>query len=544
MHQDHGDDSDLIRRAEAFERTGSWPEAAALLEEAFRDAAARGDAHAVADVARRVGYCYRGAGDSEVAAECFELACTLADLLGDAVLKGRALNGTGIVQFEAGETQLAQATHTAAHALAVATGDAFLLGETHQNLGIVANICGDLDAALAHALAALEHLQRAGNDRNCMGVLNNLGMLHVDLNRLGEADRYFAEALRYSDRLGDVVSAGAIHINRAELFLALGQPDLARTSCDEGYEIASRVGDRLRQAEALKFYGVIYRETGKLHLAESHLRMALDTAQERDPLVEAEVQRELALVLRRQHRNREALEALNRSHVLFTALHAASDNADVERRIGELEEDFLSLVRYWGETIEAKDRYTSGHCQRVADYACRIARRAGLSEWELTWFRMGAFLHDVGKMDVPAEILNKAGRLTEEERAVMERHPAAGDEMLASVEFPWDVRCMVRSHHERWDGSGYPDGLAGDAIPRPARILRIADIFDALTSVRSYRRSLSPAAALEIMEDDAAGFDPELFAIFRELFPEIAEAASQTQHEQATELAGAVPGPS
>jgi putative nucleotidyltransferase with HDIG domain len=534
--------TDLTERAAACERTGSWSEAAALYEEAVRLAVGRNDAHEVADVVRRLGHCHRGAGQPEVAGEYFELAYTLAELLDDPALKGRALNGTGILQFERGDTELAERTYTAAHALGTETGDQLLLGETHQNLGIVANIRGDLDEALGHALAALEHLQRAGNDRNCMRVLNNLGMLHVDLNRLGEADRYFAEALRYSDRLGDVVSAGTIHINRAELFLALGQPDLARTSCDEGYEIACRLRDRLRQAEALKFYGVIYRETGKLHLAESHLRMALDTAQGRDPLVEAEVQRELALVLRRQHRNREALEALNRSHVLFTALHAASDNADVERRIGELEEDFLSLVRYWGETIEAKDRYTSGHCQRVADYACRIARQAGLSEWELTWFRMGAFLHDVGKMDVPAEILNKAGRLTEEERAVMERHPAAGDEMLASVEFPWDVRCMVRSHHERWDGSGYPDGLAGESIPRPARILRIADIFDALTSVRSYRRSLSPHAALEMMEDDAAGFDPELFAIFRDLFPEIAEAAAQAQREQETELAGAVPG--
>ena len=105
---------------------------------------------------------------------------------------------------------------------------------------------------------------------------------------------------------------------------------------------------------------------------------------------------------------------------------------------------------------------------------------------------MGAFLHDVGKTEVPEEILNKPGRLTDEERATMERHTVIGDEMLAPVEFPWDIRPMVRSHHERWDGRGYPDGLAAEAIPRSARILRLADVVDALTTARSYRAPLTP----------------------------------------------------
>ncbi len=298
------------------------------------------------------------------------------------------------------------------------------------------------------------------------------------------------------------------------------------------------MNDDFGKSEALKFYGIIYRETGKPHLAEIHLRQAIELASKHGPLLEAEAQRELGLALRAQGKNREALAALNRSHALFKQLQAQHEQADVDQRITSLEEDFLSLVRSWGESIEAKDRYTSGHCQRVADYACRIAEEAGIPAHDITWFRMGAFLHDVGKMEVPAEILNKPGRLTDEERLIMERHTVIGDEMLAPVEFPWDIRPIVRSHHERWDGTGYPDRLVGEAIPYTARILRIADIFDALTTARSYRKPLSPEQAYAIMEDDYGSFDPELFEVFRRLYPELADRARQAHSDPSEEPVG------
>jgi HD-GYP domain-containing protein (c-di-GMP phosphodiesterase class II) len=135
---------------------------------------------------------------------------------------------------------------------------------------------------------------------------------------------------------------------------------------------------------------------------------------------------------------------------------------------------------------------------------------------------MGAFLHDLGKTAVPEEILNKAGDLSGEERRIMEQHTVIGDVMLAQIPFPWDIRPMVRSHHERWDGQGYPDSLIADQIPLTARILRLADIFDALTTARSYRAPLTAQQALQVMEEDEGSFDPALFEIFRELLGEFA----------------------
>ena len=190
--------------------------------------------------------------------------------------------------------------------------------------------------------------------------------------------------------------------------------------------------------------------------------------------------------------------------------------ADVERRNSRLEERFLSIARQWGDSIEGADRYTQGHCQRVASIAGALAGRAGMSSRDAFWFRLGALLHDVGKIIVPSEVLNKPGALTKEEWELMKQHPVAGLELVAGVDFPGDVRSMIRSHHERWDGKGYPDGLVGDITPLPARILCIADVYDALTSARPYRQALDHHEGVKIMRSSEGQFDPELIEVFFE----------------------------
>jgi putative nucleotidyltransferase with HDIG domain len=525
--------ADLLDAAARLEATGDWPATLRLYTDAWGRAVADRNAEILVEVATRQGHCYRQAGALEESFDLLTLAAALAELRQDHAHAARAWNGIGILYHEGGELDRAVSTYAVAREYALEARQDRVVGEIEQNLGIVENIRGNLKAALGHYLSGLSYLRKVGHERGCARALNNLGMLHVDMGELEKADDFFQQALDICNRTEDIVTAGAVYINRAELFLELGQPDRARASCDEGFEIASRLHDLPLQGEALKFYGIIYRQTGKLHLAEIHLKQAIEMARGREVLLEAEALRELSLVLRAQSRNREALEALNRAHALFIGLQARADQDDIAGRITKLETDFLSLVRFWGESIEAKDRYTSGHCERVADYACRLATEVGLEEREIVWFRMGAFLHDLGKTEVPEEILNKPGRLTEEERAVMERHPVTGDEMLAPVEFPWDIRPMVRSHHERWDGAGYPDGLSGDDIPLSARILRIADVFDALTTARSYRRPLTPAEAMELMENDIGSFDPDLFALFKEIFPEIVGTAEEAQQRLA-----------
>ena len=187
----------------------------------------------------------------------------------------------------------------------------------------------------------------------------------------------------------------------------------------------------------------------------------------------------------------------------------------MRRRAGGTTPDFVELALRWANDIECNDDFTQGHCDRVADIACGIAVADGFADDRLYWFRVGAVLHDIGKFVVPAEVLNKAGRLSADEWDVVRSHPRAGVEMVQDVAFPGDVMDILLSHHERWDGSGYPHGLAGEAIPRAARIVAIADAYDAITSERSYKQALAHETAMAVLRIDVGRhFDPRLFALF------------------------------
>jgi putative nucleotidyltransferase with HDIG domain len=133
----------------------------------------------------------------------------------------------------------------------------------------------------------------------------------------------------------------------------------------------------------------------------------------------------------------------------------------------------------------------------VATYAVAVARALGLDAARQTTVQVGAYLHDVGKVRIPHEILNKPGKLTREERELMELHTIYGLELLEGVDFPWDIKPLIRWHHEKCDGSGYPDRLRGEAIPLEAQIIGIVDVYDALTSTRSYRAAMPVDAAVD-----------------------------------------------
>ena len=143
-----------------------------------------------------------------------------------------------------------------------------------------------------------------------------------------------------------------------------------------------------------------------------------------------------------------------------------------------------------------------GHCQRVSDYAVRLGRRVGMPDEQLDALRVAAVLHDIGKICIPAGILNKPGPLTEKEQVLVRTHPAAGEEICSPLKSLRPVLPIIRHHHERMDGSGYPDGLAGEEIPLAARVLQVADIYDALTSDRPYRETLTSTEALRIINEE------------------------------------------
>ena len=179
---------------------------------------------------------------------------------------------------------------------------------------------------------------------------------------------------------------------------------------------------------------------------------------------------------------------------------------------------YVGIVATLIEAIEAKDRFNRGHSRRVADLAVRFGCHLGLPERDRELLETGAKLHDIGKIGIPEEILNKKGKLTDEEYEVIKSHPVISEQIIMPLEFLAEARPIVRHHHERYDGKGYPDGLAGDEIPRAAAILSIVDAYDALVSDRPYRDGLPPARAMQILDEGAGTqWDPDLVREFRSL---------------------------
>jgi ribonuclease P protein subunit RPR2 len=187
-------------------------------------------------------------------------------------------------------------------------------------------------------------------------------------------------------------------------------------------------------------------------------------------------------------------------------------------RSHELRRSYMLTVRALASAVEARDAYTGRHAERVAAYGMLIASAAWMELGDDPQIEFGFLLHDVGKVAVPDAILFKPGPLTPEERAIMQQHPVTGSEIVRDIDFLGAARDVIRSHHERWDGGGYPDRLAGTEIPLSARVFAVADTLDALTTNRPYRRASSFAKARAIIVGDSGThFDPEIVEAYESL---------------------------
>lgn len=234
------------------------------------------------------------------------------------------------------------------------------------------------------------------------------------------------------------------------------------------------------------------------------------------------------------HRPTELDEAARRMmRHLIDQSAVAITNIRLVEELGLLQRGALEAL---ARTIDAKSPWTAGHSERVTTLAVAIGKALDLSTEDLERLYRGGLLHDIGKIGIPLGILDKPGWLTEEERAIIETHPGLGARILAPIGPLADVLAIVRHHHERWDGAGYPDRLSGRAIPRLARVLAVADVYDALTSSRPYREGMPHRRVVEIIrEGRGTGFDPEVVDAFvslaSESMPDLNHIARWTPEE-------------
>jgi putative nucleotidyltransferase with HDIG domain len=504
---------DWLAEARAHDQAGRLLEASAAYEAAIRAAEATGELPIRIEALRRASVVHHHRNEPEAADRHAQQSLDLALHAGMQTLAAEALNTMASFAFERG--QMAEARTTYGRALTLGGEVPALRARIEQNLGILANIQGDLAGALGHYAASLDACLKAGDRHGCAIAYHNLGLLSSDHGHWSEADGYFTQSLALARELGEVHLQGLCLLNHAEVHMARQAYGPAHESAEQALAVFNKLDARLDKADAYRVLGMVYRETGRPVLAEARLKGAIELARGSDSVLsEAEASRELARLYQDMGRNQEALTLLNAAHRLFGRLDARVDLVDVGAKAAELQRTYLAVVRDWGQSLESADGYTYGHCERVAGYAIEVARALGLSDAEQTTIRLGAYLHDLGKVRVPHEILNKPGPLTAEEFAVMKEHPVWGLEMLAAIEFPWDIKPMIRWHHEKYDGTGYPDRLKGDEIPLSAQIICIVDVYDALTTTRSYRPAMEHAEAMRRMEESRQWWSPAVYAAF------------------------------
>jgi HD-GYP domain-containing protein (c-di-GMP phosphodiesterase class II) len=200
----------------------------------------------------------------------------------------------------------------------------------------------------------------------------------------------------------------------------------------------------------------------------------------------------------------------------------AVDNAqlfkDLEKSNKDLAIAYETTLEGWAKTLELRDRETEGHSQRVLDLTVRIARKLGIEQDEMVHIKRGSLLHDIGKMGVPDNILLKEGPLDEHEWEIMKKHPVFAYRMLSAITLLENALEIPYSHHEKWDGSGYPRGLRGEEIPLSARIFAIVDVWDAIQSDRPYRKAWSDGKAMEYIQSESGKhFDPMVVHAFLDI---------------------------
>jgi putative nucleotidyltransferase with HDIG domain len=502
----------LIKEAKLAEREGRWSEASVRYEALIRNPLAND--HTRLSALRWLGRAYLEQGNRGAAIDVLEAAVAAATQAGSQSAIAQALNVVAIVHQTGGDLDRAESMYSEARLTAASIRDAEALAMIDQNLGTVASIRGDMPRALEAFHLSLDGYRALGMRDQAAQVLNNIGLAYTDLGELERAEAAYTEAEHAFGEEHDHPNQLNVALNQVQLCIATGRFDEAMDRVEPLLALTGEIAPSWR-GEVFRHVGVIARERGDYVKAAEYLGRACECADEgEDLLLKADVTEQLAELYWTQKRHREMLANLNQSHALYSRLKAQHRVAQVERRNAALEARFLEMAHQWGDSIESKDHYTQGHCQRVAFFACVLADSAGMDSRSLFWFRLGALLHDIGKIIVPTEVLNKAGGLTDEEWAIMKRHPEAGLELVSDIDFPGDVRAIIRNHHERWDGNGYPDRLAGEEIPFAARILCVADVYDALTTARAYRDCLSHTRAAEEMRAQKGQFDPHLLETF------------------------------
>jgi putative nucleotidyltransferase with HDIG domain len=505
-----------LEEAEILDQRGEWEDAEGLYRKILVGAEKWGDRSLHGHVLRKIGEIRRKQGDSVAALRLFHSSLKLFGDRTDKEELSHLYNNIGLVFFNRGKWRQVKRYFGRSLLIARRMGDKRLEGQIFNNLGILYHILGHNSKAVRCFEKAFHSYRFIHYDRGTAQTYNNLGMLARDRGDWDSARDNYEESLELANKLKEYNLIGITSLNLSLALIHLGEVEEAERYCNQAHGIFQRLDDKLGVAESYLHHGIIQRCRGKFSDAERFFKKSIRINRGiKNDLGLAESHRELALLYQDQRKGKQVLAHLGTAFRIFQELKAELYFEDINDKIRDLERIFLEITRKMGEEVESKDTYTYGHCRRVAHYSLLLADAINLSDGDKKAILVAAFLHDLGKVRIPKEILKKPKKLSPDEYLMIMKHPQWGVEILESIEFPWEIKPLILHHQERYDGTGYPDGLNGKKIPLCARIISIADFFDALSTDRPYRKAMAVDDTIHIMERESnKALDPELLDVF------------------------------
>ncbi|MCK5124691.1 MAG: tetratricopeptide repeat protein [candidate division Zixibacteria bacterium] len=432
----------------------------------------------------------------------------------------KALRNLGVIYLELGEFEEAEVNYTQAISIARKIGDKILYADLVNNLGAIMNMKGNWQDALLYYMESLTIYEDNTQVRKSAYTKNNMGISYIELGENDKAFEYFKEAYDTATSIKDGSLTLIVDINLADLYLKKGDLTNAKNHChkaDEYLAEANLVNGHL--VEIKRIAGKIAFHEGNYEIAMQFFDESLNISREVGTrFLEAEVLLDRGNLLSAMQQHFDALSDLEASYHIYAQIKAEGKREQAEKVIYSVEELYLEIFDSMAKDVDRKDKYTKGHSDRVASFSLLLARELELPINSLKTIVAAALLHDIGKINIKDDVLKKAGKLSRNEFHHIMKHPEFGVELLHAKEFPWDVKPLILHHHEKLDGTGYPHGLKGENIPFGAKVICIADVFDALTSDRIYRKAFDTERALDIMRDECGiTFDPVLFRVFEDM---------------------------
>ncbi|MCK4504506.1 MAG: tetratricopeptide repeat protein [Candidatus Aegiribacteria sp.] len=466
-----------------------------------------------------ISYSYRGEYDKALDYSLKALA--IYEDTNDKIELSITLNAIGNIYGKSKDQDNALKYYLRSLALSEKVGDIKGIAKTNNNLGNIYQDQKNFEKALGFTERSLQSFTELGDDLGIATSCNNIGIILENQGNLAAAKKQFKKAYEIFKRIEYTSGFAASCNNLGELLTIQGKFKQARRYLDQALKAAKEVDAKYREICAYENLSNLYKEMGDFSGALEYYRKYNDLSHKVFSDESSRNMIQLQIRFETERKKKEAaiykLKNIELQNEISERIHFEEElrkhQDQLEELINErtiklknsynkLERGFQGTIELFSKITELKDPYTSGHQVRVAKLASAIAREMELPEEKIEAIHVASLVHDIGKINVPQEILSKPGILSNLEMKMIQIHPQAGYNILSEINFPWPIAEIVREHHEHIDGSGYPQGLKGNDISIEARIICVADVIEAMSFHRPYRAVLGLKEAVQEITDN------------------------------------------